>query len=141
MIHLKKQIFFSEKKMYQKGYKLPCSLNKMKKYVEKRPWGKFEQFTHNEKSTVKIVTINPKQKLSLQYHTHRKEFIKFLDNPAKVTIGKKTIKVKKGQEIIIPRKTKHRIEALNKHVSFLEISFGKFKEEDIVRLEDDYGRV
>ncbi len=113
----------------------------MKKYIEKRPWGKFEQFTHNEKSTVKIITINPKQKLSLQYHNKRKEFWRFLDNSAKVTIGKKTIKVKEGDEVIIPKRTLHSVEALNKPVRFLEIAFGNFDEDDIIRVEDKYGRV
>ena len=59
----------------------------MKKVV-KKPWGQFKQFTLNETSTVKILRINPKQKFSLQYHKNRKELWKFLDNPAKVTIGK-----------------------------------------------------
>ncbi|MDO8508283.1 MAG: phosphomannose isomerase type II C-terminal cupin domain [Nanoarchaeota archaeon] len=113
----------------------------MKKYEEKRPWGKFEQFTHNEKTTVKIITVNPKQKLSFQYHALRDEFWHFLDNPAKVTIGKKTIKVKKGSELMIPRKTLHTVEALNKPVKLLEIAYGDFNETDIVRLEDKYGRV
>lgn len=113
----------------------------MKKYIEKRPWGKFEQFTHNESSTVKIITVKPKQKLSLQYHKKRKEFWRFLDNPAKVTIGKKTIKVKKDDEVIILKNTLHSVEALNKPVRFLEIAFGNFNEDDIVRIEDKYGRV
>jgi len=113
----------------------------MKKYVEKRPWGGFERFTLNEMSTVKILTIKPKQKLSLQYHNKRREFWKFLDNPAKLTIGKKTFRVKKGDEVIIPVKTNHRIEAYAKPVNVLEISFGKFDEKDIIRTKDVYGRV
>ena len=113
----------------------------MKKYLEKRPWGNFEQFTLNEKTTVKILTIKPKQKFSLQYHNNRKEFWKFLDNPAKVNLGKKIIRVKKGDEILIPVKTLHRIEAYSKPVRVLEISFGQFNEKDIVRIEDAYGRV
>jgi len=112
----------------------------MKKRSEKRPWGGFEQFTLNEKSTVKILTINPKQAFSLQYHKGRKEFWRFLDNPAKIKVGSRTFKVKKGDEITISKGTKHRIEALNKPVHVLEISFGDFKEKDIVRLEDKYGR-
>ena len=112
----------------------------MKKYVEKRPLGDFERFTLNEISTVKILTIKPKQKFSLQYHKKRREFWKFLDNPAKVTLGKKTIRVKKGDEILIPVKTNHRIEAYSKPVKVLEISFGKFDEKDIKRIEDAYGR-
>ena len=106
-----------------------------------RPWGNFERFTLNEKTTVKILTIKPKQKLSLQYHHKRKEFWKFLDNPAKVTLGRKTIRVKKGDEIFIPAKTLHRIEAYSKPVRFLEIAYGTFDEKDEVRVEDAYGRI
>ena len=112
----------------------------MKKYSEKRPWGSFERFTLNEISTVKILTIKPKQKFSLQYHKKRREFWRFLDNPAKVTLGKKTFRVKKEDEIFIPAKTNHRIEAYSKPVRVLEISFGKFDEKDIKRIEDAYGR-
>ena len=113
----------------------------MKKYSEKRPWGGFEQFTLNEISTVKILTIKPKQKFSLQYHKKRREFWRFLDNPAKVTLGKKTINVKKGDEIFIPLKNNHRIEAYSKTVNVLEMSLGKYNEKDIIRIEDKYGRV
>lgn len=113
----------------------------MKKHLEKRPWGNFEQFTLNEKTTVKILNIKPKQEFSLQYHLKRKEFWKFLDNPAKINLGDKIIKVKKGDEIFIPPKTLHRIKAYSKPVRVLEISFGQFNEKDIVRVEDDYGRI
>ncbi len=113
----------------------------MKKYIENRPWGKFEQFTHNEKSTVKIISVKPRQKLSLQYHKKRTEFWRFLDNEAKVTINKKTIKVKAGSEVIIKKGTLHTVEALKKPVRFLEIAEGNFDENDIIRIEDKYGRV
>jgi len=113
----------------------------MKKYSEKRPWGGFERFTLNKISTVKILTINPKQQFSLQSHKNRSEFWKFLDNPAKVTLGNKIIRAKKEDEFIIPKKTKHRIQAFSKPVRVLEISLGKFDEKDITRIEDVYGRV
>ena len=109
--------------------------------IDKRPWGQFEQFTLNENSTVKIVTVNPNSKLSLQYHKKRTEFWYFLDNLAIVTIGNKKYKAKKGSKFIILPKTKHRVQALNKEVNFLEIALGKFDEKDIIRTEDDYGRV
>ena len=113
----------------------------MKKKDVKKPWGEFRQFTLNEKSTVKILTIKPKQAFSLQSHKNRKEFWYFLDNPAKVTIGNKKIRTKKGSEITIKPNQNHRIEALSKPVNVLEISFGNFDEKDIKRLEDKYGRV
>jgi|SRR3989344_3505147 len=113
----------------------------MKISSTKKPWGGFKTFTNNEKSTVKILTINPKQKISLQRHKKRSEFWFFLDNPAKVTIGKKVKKFKKGDSLIVRRNTLHRIEGLSKIVNVLEISFGKFEEGDILRVEDIYGRI
>ena len=109
--------------------------------IDKRPWGMFEQFTLNEKSTVKIITVNPNKKLSLQTHKNRKEYWYFLDNPAKIILNNKTIKMKKGSSIIINKGDKHRIIGLTKPARILEISFGDFKETDILRIEDDYGRV
>ncbi len=113
----------------------------MEKHIETRPWGGFERFTLNEVSTVKILTIKPRQKFSLQYHNHRKEFWKLLDNYAKITIGKKTLRARRGAEFLIPPKTIHRIEAYKKDVHVLEISFGVFSEKDIVRVSDIYGRI
>jgi len=113
----------------------------MKKYTEKRPWGQFERFTLNEKSTVKILTVKPKQSPSLQYHHKRAEFWKILEGTGKATVGNRTIRVKKGDEIFIKKKQKHTIEALSKELKILEISLGTFNEKDIVRLKDKYGRV
>ncbi|RMD67992.1 mannose-6-phosphate isomerase [Candidatus Pacearchaeota archaeon] len=112
----------------------------MKRKVVRKPWGGFERFTLNEESTVKILTLNPRQKISLQRHKNRSEFWKFLDNPARVTLGKRTFKVGKGDEVFIPRRALHRVEALDKPVRILEIAFGKFDERDIERLDDIYGR-
>jgi len=114
--------------------------NLSKHLVDKRPWGNFERFTLNEKTTVKIITVKPKQRFSLQTHSKRKEFWKFLDNEAKVTVGNKTFKVKRGESVLVKPRETHRVEALSKPVSFLEISFGNFSESDIKRISDDYGR-
>ncbi len=113
---------------------------KMKNKISKRPWGVEEIFPTEGLAKVKLLVIKPHKRFSLQRHKHRKEFWKFLDNPAKVTVGKKTFKVKKDDEVLIPYKTAHRIEAYSNKVTVLEISFGKFDEHDEIRLEDDYGR-
>ena len=105
----------------------------------KRPWGDFKQFVLNKKCTVKILTIKPKQELSLQYHLKRKESWYFL-TPGKVQIDKKLISVKKGELVEIPKEKPHRIIAGKKEVKVLEISHGTFSERDEVRLEDRYGR-
>jgi len=112
----------------------------MEKKSDKRPWGNFRQFTLNEKSTIKILTINPHHSPSVQKHKNRSEFWVMLDNPAKITIGKKNFKAKKGDEILIKKGQVHTAEAYSKPSRILEISFGKFDEKDIIRLKDKYGR-
>jgi mannose-6-phosphate isomerase len=106
-----------------------------------RPWGSFTQFTHNEPTTVKIITVSPGQQLSLQYHTKRSEFWRILAGKPLITIDESTIEAKVGDEFTVPLQSKHRIAAQGEEVQILEVSFGTFDEDDIVRLEDKYGRV
>jgi mannose-1-phosphate guanylyltransferase len=113
---------------------------KMKTYSEKRPWGSFEKFCENEKCTVKILFIKPKQELSLQTHNHRDEFWKIFQGKPKIELGDKVIKAKENDEFFIPKNIKHRASAGAKSVKILEISFGKFDEKDEIRLEDKYER-
>ncbi len=113
----------------------------MKRHKFKSPWGINDRFTLNEKSTVKILTIKPHQAPSVQYHFKRSEFWRILEGKAKVTLGKKTISAKPGDEFKIKKKQIHSIEALSKPVKLLEISLGTFDEKDIVRLKDKYGRI
>jgi len=112
----------------------------MEKYFEKRPWGSFEQFCKNEVCTVKIINVEPNEELSLQYHIHRDEFWKIILGKAIIVIGEQINYGKEGDEFFIPRETKHRIKTENSPVKILEISFGNFDENDIVRLEDKYKR-
>ena len=112
----------------------------MEPLIDKRPWGQFKQFTHNEPTTVKILTVEPHQELSLQYHEHRKEFWKVLSGSGVIQIEDEHIAVKKGDEFTILEKRKHRVSAESEQLEVLEISYGEFDENDIIRLEDKYGR-
>jgi mannose-6-phosphate isomerase-like protein (cupin superfamily) len=113
----------------------------MKKYSEERPWGKFERFTLNELSTVKILTIRAGESLSLQVHQNRDEFWRILSGTGTATLGKTELSATQGKEFFIPRGTLHKIEASDtRELSFLEIAIGQFDEEDEVRKEDKYGR-
>ena len=107
----------------------------------KKPWGCFEQFTLNKLSTVKILTVKKEKRFSLQFHKNREEFWRILSGRAIITIGKKRVKAKKGDEFFIKRNQNHRIESIGEDLEVLEIAYGKFDEKDIVRLEDDYGRI
>jgi mannose-6-phosphate isomerase len=108
--------------------------------VEK-PWGKFEQYTHNMLSTVKIITVLPGGALSLQYHHRRDELWVVLDDGAQIEVGDRVIQPRVGDKVFIPRTTAHRLSSTGDSlVRILEVSFGEFDEDDIVRLEDVYGR-
>ncbi|HIH09710.1 MAG TPA: mannose-6-phosphate isomerase [Candidatus Diapherotrites archaeon] len=106
----------------------------------KKPWGAFEEFATNEKVTVKIITVNKGGILSLQSHKHRTELWVALDSGLIAVVGARKAKLSAGQKITIPKGAKHRIMAARK-ARFLEISFGRFDENDIVRYEDVYGRI
>ena len=110
-------------------------------YEEKRPWGGFRQYTHNEASTVKVITVNPGEVLSLQYHQHRDELWVALDPGLRVTLDDRVWEATPYEEIFIPHGSRHRMAGAGTQPSrWLEISFGEFDENDIVRIEDQYGR-
>ena len=109
-------------------------------YSEARPWGKFEKFHENQPCTVKLIYVNPNSRLSLQYHNERWEFWKIIKGNAQVELEDKLLYVKEGENVVIPKRAKHRVKALNDDCIILEISYGKFDERDIVPLEDDYQR-
>lgn len=108
--------------------------------TSQRPWGNFRQFTNGEPSTVKIITVETGERLSLQYHHHRQEFWMVLSGQPEVTIGTEVKKAEPGDEFKIAETVPHRLAAPSGPAEILEISFGQFDENDIVRLEDDYGR-
>jgi mannose-6-phosphate isomerase len=114
---------------------------KLNIYQEERPWGRFRRYTHNQLSTVKIITVNPGHVLSLQYHHKRDELWVVLDPGLRVTLADRVWEPQPYEEIFIPHGTRHRVAGIGKEPSrWLEISFGEFDENDIVRLEDSYGR-
>ncbi len=106
-----------------------------------KPWGNFEQYTHNLPCTVKIITVEPGGTLSRQYHYRRDELWVVLDAGARVDLGEGVLHPSPEEKIFIPRGTVHRLSCEGERpVRILEVSFGEFDEDDIVRLEDVYGR-
>lgn len=103
-----------------------------------KPWGFFEQLTDNETSTIKIITILAGNRTSLQFHENRSEKWYVLSGKGYASL-KEMQKIQTGDEIVIPKKAIHRLEAVT-DMKILEISFGIFDESDIKRLEDDYAR-
>ena len=112
----------------------------MKTLTIKKPWGQFDQFTHNEITTVKIITVKSGEALSLQSHTERSEFWRIISGYPFVTVGEVIHSANPGDEFIIEKLQPHQLEATNDDVQVLEIAYGDFDEEDIIRIKDKYGR-
>jgi mannose-6-phosphate isomerase len=108
--------------------------------TEQRPWGLFERYSLNEPTTVKLIMVEANKRLSLQYHNMRDEFWKVIKGPVEVRTEDNTRTLESGDSILIPRKTVHRLGALDEPAIVLEIAYGQFDESDIVRLEDDHQR-
>jgi mannose-6-phosphate isomerase len=113
------------------------------KSEDHRPWGYYEVLRGGADFKVKRVVIYPGKRLSLQRHFHRREHWYVLCGEAVITLGDRQFSVKGGGSIDIPEKALHRV--LNpgtEDLIFIEVQNGEFcLEEDIERLEDDYGRV
>ena len=107
---------------------------------EERPWGNFHRFTLNEKTTVKIITVNADESLSLQTHENRDEFWRVLSGSGVVRIGEKDTAAKAGDTFFVTRHSEHRVVGGSEGIVFIEIAFGDFDENDIKRIEDRYNR-
>lgn len=110
-------------------------------HEETRPWGKFRSYPHSQASNIKIITVNPGEALSLQYHSKRCEFWVILDKGLEVTAGNHVWQPEQNEEVFILRQVPHRVRCLgSKPARFMEIWIGRSDESDIIRLKDVYGR-
>jgi len=109
---------------------------------EQRPWGFYEILLETDYTKVKQITVNPGQRLSYQYHSKRKEFWTIVGGSATVILDDEKILVAQGESINIPLGAKHRImNETNELVVFIEVQTGTyFGEDDIIRIDDEYGR-
>lgn len=108
-----------------------------------RPWGKYDSIDNGKGYQVKRITVKPGAKLSLQMHHHRAEHWIVVSGTAKVTNGKKTFILHENESTYIPVGTIHSLENPCKVIlEIIEVQTGSYLgEDDIVRLEDIYGRV
>jgi mannose-1-phosphate guanylyltransferase/mannose-6-phosphate isomerase len=107
-----------------------------------RPWGRYEDMVNSDRFAIKRVTVNPHAKLSLQKHLHRAEHWVVVKGTALVTKGDEQFILKEDQSTYIPLGMVHRLE--NPGIiplELVEIHSGSYLgEDDIVRLDDLYGR-
>ncbi len=109
---------------------------------EEKPWGYFETLMETVSSKVKLLSISPGHKLSLQKHRYRSETWYVINGKAKVTKGNERYSMVAGDSVIIEANEQHRLENISEtQLEIIEIQTGTyFGEDDIVRLKDSYGR-
>lgn len=107
-----------------------------------RPWGFFETLMENDLSKVKLLSVLPNEKLSLQKHQHRKETWHVIEGVANVVREKEHFTLCTGDTITIEKNQIHRLENIgNDSLEVIEIQTGSyFGEDDIIRIKDSYGR-
>ena len=107
------------------------------------PWGRWEVLLDEPTYKVKRVTVLPGKRLSYQKHFRRSEHWMVVEGKGVVTIDGKDIHIEKGNTVDISREAAHRMSNIGDEIlTFIEIQQGEyFGEDDIIRLEDDYGRV
>ncbi len=116
--------------------------NEKNKQENHRPWGYYEILSSKEDHKVKRIIVKPNKRLSLQKHKYRSEHWYIVKGNAVVTLNNNNIPLKIGNAIDIPKGAAHRISNHdNENLVFIEIQTGTyFGEDDIERLEDDFGR-
>ena len=110
---------------------------------DQRPWGTFTVLDENEGYKVKRIEVLPNKRLSYQKHARRAEHWFVVSGIAKVTLNGTEILVESGGAIDIPTGAAHRVEnSATELLVFIEVQQGDYLgEDDIERLEDDFGRV
>jgi mannose-6-phosphate isomerase-like protein (cupin superfamily) len=110
--------------------------------IDRRPWGFYEVLSDQNDHKVKRITVNPGKRLSLQSHDRRSEHWIVATGRGIATVNGNNFELGEGASIDIPKGSAHRISNPgDSPLVFIEIQMGDyFGEDDIVRLEDDFGR-
>ena len=108
-----------------------------------RPWGSFQMLMSGKGIQIKKISVNPKSALSLQSHKYRSEFWVITKGQATVILGGETRLLGEQSSVEIPKELVHRLQNdTDDALEIIELQWGEYLgEDDIVRLEDRYGRV
>ena len=112
-------------------------------HTEEKPWGSYTNLLDEEYTKVKKIVVKPGEAPSYQYHFKRSEVWVIVKGTAQVKLDDEVQHYKVGDIIFIPKKSKHQVKNIGEdELVFVEVQLGEyFGEDDIVRLEDNYGRV
>ncbi len=109
---------------------------------DQRPWGSYTVLEEGNTFKVKRIEVLPGKRLSYQKHSQRAEHWFVVEGTAKVTLDDRDLTVVAGEAIDIPIGSAHRVENPgDENLIFIEVQRGNYLgEDDIVRLQDDFGR-
>lgn len=107
-----------------------------------RPWGRWETLAEEPGYKVKRIVVEPGKRLSYQKHAKRAEIWTVAEGQGLAVIDGKETQLKAGDTIQVPQGAAHRMANPGKKpMTFVEVQLGSyFGEDDIMRLEDDFGR-
>lgn len=107
-----------------------------------RPWGGYSSILNGERFQVKRLFVKPGKRLSLQKHHHRSEHWVVVRGTAEVQIGEKTQTLRENESVYIPQGEVHRLTNPGKILlELVEVQTGSYLgEDDIIRIEDEFGR-
>jgi mannose-6-phosphate isomerase-like protein (cupin superfamily) len=113
------------------------------KWSEQRPWGRFVNLLDSQSCKIKLIEVDPGQRLSYQSHDKRRESWTVVAGEALVTLNEVDQILRVGEHIDIPLGAKHRLSNPGKTtLQIVEVQTGTyFGEDDITRYQDDFGRV
>ncbi len=133
---------FSTERMVDDYLKVYEQIITQTKREDHRPWGYYTVLADEADHKVKRIHVYAGKRLSLQKHQRRAEHWTMLYGEGIVTLDGRQIRLKKSESIDIPQGAVHRMEnQSNQDMAFVEVQLGDyFGEDDIVRLEDDFGR-
>jgi mannose-6-phosphate isomerase len=111
-------------------------------YAE-RPWGSYTVLAEGDRFKVKTIEVRPGQRLSYQQHVRGAEHWFVVAGQGMITLDGGATEARPGDSVDVPRGAAHRIQNTGSVVLvFVEVQHGDyFGEDDIVRLDDDYGRL
>ena len=114
----------------------------MSERSDERPWGNYTILDEGAGFKVKRIEVKPGKRLSYQKHARRAEHWYVVTGQARVTLDGREIDLSAGEAVDIPLGAAHRVQNPGEEpLVFVEVQRGDyFGEDDIVRLEDDYGR-
>ena len=109
---------------------------------EQRPWGSWHVVAVSDGYKVKCIHVKPDSRLSLQTHEHRSEHWVVVQGVATATVDDTVTTLEMGASIDVPMGARHRLANDGpEELVIVEVQLGHYTgEDDIVRLEDDYGR-